>query len=353
MKIQRLSLRWLAVPSLALALGLGISIPVHAARGEDVAQLKQEVDNLVATNQKNYQDVAQAMNSLAEVQQEFRSIKGQLDSSQYVMKESDRVYQDLDQRVSALEDRIGQMHNLLKDINLKLSTTPAPGVPKAPGSASVNPNEIQEFQSLLNIANARDYRNAASGFMGFLKKYPNSEYAGSAQYWVGECFYSLGDYAKAISEFQTLSQKFPTHPRVKEGVYKQGMSFMKLNKTEEAKLFFQKVIATYPDSAEAFQAKGRLARLEELQKVSPTLALSQNPKDNPPPSTPPPTGAPVYKPIMKPLPMPRQPTPSGPATTPTTPKTPAPPNEPAKPPPATAPAPSDPNTTQGSGAPLF
>ncbi len=130
---------------------------------------------------------------------------------------------------------------------------------------------------------------------------------------------------------------------------------MKLNKTEEAKLFFQKVIATYPESAEAFQAKGRLARMEELQKTSPTLALSQNPKDNPPLPSPAPTGTPVYKPIMKPIPMPGQPTPKGPATPPTTPKTPAIPNAPAKPPTATAPAPApaEPTQTQDSGAPLF
>lgn len=317
----------------------------HAA---SLAELNQKVDQLVATNQKNYQDVARAMNSLTEVQQEFRLIKGQLDSSQYIMKESDRVYQDLDQRVSSLEDKIGQLHNLLKDINVKLSGTP-PATGAAPSASSVNPAELQEFQTLLNVANARDYRNAASGFMGFLRKYPKSEYAGSAQYWVAESFYSLGDYAKAISEFQTLSDKYPQNPRVKEGVYKQGVSFMKLNKNAEAKLFFQKVIATYPNSAEAFQAKGRLARLEELEQKSPALALggSSEPKAQP---TPPATGEPVYKPIMKPQPMPRAPLPPPPASEPSTP---AAPSAPKPAPSAPAPAPEGPPTTHESGAPLF
>ncbi|MFO1463442.1 MAG: tol-pal system protein YbgF [bacterium] len=323
--------------------------PAFAGRGDDVAQLKQQVDALVATNQKNYQDVAQAMNAMTEIQQEFRAIKGQLDSSQYVMKESDRVYQDLDQRVSALEDKIGQMHNLLKDINMKLNA-PEGAKPPAPAASQA---EVQEFQSLLNVANARDYRNAASGFLGFLKKYPNSEYAGNAQYWVGESFYSLGDYAKAISEFQVLAQKYPMHPRVKEGIYKQGMAFMKLNKRAEAKLFFQKVVATYPNSAEAYQAKGRLMRLEELEKSSPTLALSQNPKENPPPPPPPATGEPVYRPIMKPNPMPRGPVPPSPTAAPTTPSNPNAPGTPASPqksaPPPSAPEPAG----QGSGAPLF
>lgn len=333
--------------ALAALFGLGIAArPVQAAT---LAELNQKVDHLVATNQKNYQDVARAMNALTEVQQEFRLIKGQLDSSQYIMKESDRVYQDLDQRVSSLEDKIGQLHNLLKDINLKLSG--APEAPKAPGAA-VNPAELQEFQSLLNVANARDYRNAASGFMGFLRKYPKSEYAGSAQYWVAESFYSLGDYAKAISEFQALSEKYPQHPRVKEGVYKQGMSFMKLNKNAEAKLFFQKVIATYPNSAEAFQAKGRLARLEELEHKSPALALGGGSEPKAPP-TPPATGEPVYKPIMKPHPMPRAPLPPPPSGQPTSPTSPTTPTAPKPEPAPSAPAPEVPPATHESGAPLF
>lgn len=341
MKRYRLS-RLVLVPALSFLTVLGCGVFPAAVHAATLVELNQKVDQLVATNQKNYQDVAKAMNAMTEVQQDFRLIKGQLESSAYMMKESDRVYQDLDQRVSALEDKIGQLHNLLKDINTKLSVAPDPSKPAGAPVSSVNPAELQEFQSLLNVANARDYRNAASGFMGFLRKYPKSAYAGSAQYWVAESFYSLGDYAKAISEFQMLSEKYPQHPRVLEGVYKQGVSFMKLNKTAEAKLFFQKVIATNPNSAEAFQAKGRLARMEEREQKSPSLALGDSSGTKNPPA-PPATGEPVYKPIMKPNPMPRAPLPSEPTKEPTAPQ--APPTQPA-PPAEAAPA-------QDSSAPLF
>ncbi|HCU24576.1 MAG TPA: tol-pal system protein YbgF [Deltaproteobacteria bacterium] len=272
----------------------------HAAGSNELNELKQKVDQLVSTNQKNYSDVAQAMNSMNEIRQEFRQIKGQLDSSQYILKESDRVYQDLDQRVSALEDKIGQMHNLLRDINLKLSSTSA-AVKTPPGAALSK--ELEEYQALLNVVNARDYANAASGFLGFLKKYPGSENAGNAQYWVAESFYSMGDYVKAISEFQVLSEKYPSNLHVKEGLYKQGMAFVKLKKIPQAKLFFQKVMSSYPNSAEAYQAKGRLLRLEELEKPIPAVALSQ-PGISTAPESAPKTGDTVYRPIMKPNPMP-------------------------------------------------
>ena len=304
-----------------------LSVLPTSGRAQTMADLQARID-------KNNQEVAQAVNSMNEIRQEFRSIKGTLDSTDYLRKESERVYQDLDQRVSGLEDRIGQIHNLLKDLNTKL-TPAAPGTAPAAAAPSASTQEVADFQSLLNLTNARDYRAAASGFMGFIRKYPQSNLNGSAQYWVAESFYSLGDYAKAISEFQVLATKYPQHPRVKEAVYKQGLAFQKLNKPAEAKLFYQKAISAYPGSAEAYLAQGRLTRMEEMEKNKTNVALS------PPGATPAPkntgTEAPgANRPLMKPQPMPRAPLPA--ATPAPAPKT---------------PTPLPPDTAGSGSAPLF
>ena len=318
------------LPTFFIASILFLSAAPGSIQAQTLADIQAKLD-------RNNQELAQAVNAMNEIRQEFRSIKGGLENVDYTRKESERVYQDLDQRVTGLEDRIGQLHNLLKDINAKL-TPAAPGTVAAP-AATTSAQEVADFQALLNLANARDYRAAASGFMGFLKKYPNSESAGSAQYWVAESFYSMGDYAKAISEFQILATKYPQHARVKEAIYKQGLSFQRLNKPAQAKLFYQKAISAYPGSAEAYLAQGRLTRLEEMEKSNPNVALNQ-PDGTKPAATPgaPPSGPSANRPIMKPAPMPRAPIP---------PSTPA-------PTPKNSPAPLPPDTAQGSGsAPLF
>src|SRR5688572_15478270 len=88
--------------SLALVGILGLlSLAPGQGRAQTLADLQTRVD-------KNNQDIAQAMNSMNEIRQEFRSVKGTLENADYLRKESERVYQDLDQRVSGLEDRIGQ-----------------------------------------------------------------------------------------------------------------------------------------------------------------------------------------------------------------------------------------------------
>jgi len=309
--------------------------------------LKAKVDELYETSQKNFQETAKALNALNEIKVEFQSIKGTLDSSKFQNQESQKVYQDLDMRVSALEDKISQIHDMLKE--LKVSTPEPvknPAAPTAPTAAKLS-TEYDEFQSLLAMVSAQDYRNSAAGFMGFIKKYPKSEYLASAQFWMADSFYSMGDYAKAIAEYQTLAEKFPTHPRVKEAVYKQGLAFMRLKKYPEAKLFFQKVLATYPNSSEAAESQARLHRVEELEGTNMALGGDSKPIATPKPVPSP--GAAVYNvPVMKPNAYPGANPPKNippPATLP--------PAQPTAQPPAQAPTANPPPTTNGSGAPLF
>jgi tol-pal system protein YbgF len=237
-----------------------------AAWAESSAALSERVQTLERTSEKNNQDVAQAMNLLTQIQQEFQSIRGQVDASHYLDQENDRVYRDLDLRVSSLEDKIDQIQRLFKEM---VDNQKGGQAVKTPASAK----EYDDFQNLLLMVNSRDYRGAASGFLGFLKKYPNSPYAAQARYWTGESFYSMGDYARSIQEFQQLAQDFPQDPRVKEAIFKQGLAFSRLQKNTEAKLFFQKVMATYPNTAEAAKAQSRLHWIEETEKNQ--VALGQ------------------------------------------------------------------------------
>ena len=57
----------------------------------------------------------------------------------------------------------------------------------------------------------RQFGDAEQGFRGFLDKYPDHNLAGSAQYWLGETYYTQGDYRQAAQNFlvrlQGLSQE--------------------------------------------------------------------------------------------------------------------------------------------------
>ena len=58
----------------------------------------------------------------------------------------------------------------------------------------------QAFQALKELR----YADAAEDFRSFLDRYPNSEYADNAQYWLGESYYVTRNYEIALTAFQTL-----------------------------------------------------------------------------------------------------------------------------------------------------
>jgi len=70
---------------------------------------------------------------------------------------------------------------------------PAPGpvaaVPSRPTTGSLQPQDI--YQAAYIDFSKGSYSLAIAGFREFLRRYPDHELAGSAQYWIGEAYLSL------------------------------------------------------------------------------------------------------------------------------------------------------------------
>ena len=50
------------------------------------------------------------------------------------------------------------------------------------------------YQECRDLYKGRDFDRAIKGFENFLQKYPNSELASNAQYWLAECYYAQDDF---------------------------------------------------------------------------------------------------------------------------------------------------------------
>lgn len=285
-----------------------LSSTLHA---HSLDQLRQDVAALKMSVQNSNQKLAEAMNLLTSMQQEFASIKGVTESGGHFYEEQNRSLREYDQRLSAMEDKLNVLTNLLKDIKDKNVSS---GIPDKVGGADLG--QTQEFQKLLDYVNSEDWNKALPGFQGFIQHYPRSPLADNAQYWVAESYYGLGNYKKAIAEYQVLIQKYPRSSKSKNALLKQGLSFFNLKMYAEAKPFLEKVMGDYPGSAEAAQAS---AKIKEIQRISATPApaspaLAANPVA---PASPAPTAAPQTTNPQAPYSMPVDPrfsnTPTNPA----------------------------------------
>jgi tol-pal system protein YbgF len=260
----------LRISSLFCLIALNM-IPIPSwARGE-VEQLQTDVSQLKASVENANLKLAEAMNQLTSIQQQFAGMQGLVESGGHFYDEQRKAFQDYDQRISALEDKITLLTQLFRDIKEGRLSEKA---------AAVSEAETHELQRLLDFVSAEDYNKALPGLQAFLQKNPKGPLADLAQYWIADSHYGLRDYKRAIADYQTLIQKYPQSSKVKAAVLKQGLSFYGLKMYPEALPFFEKVIATYPNTSEAARASGKLKEMDRL------LAASSAPPSGPGKPTP-------------------------------------------------------------------
>ncbi|GEM_PF-2113481 len=249
-------------------------------RTQSVDQLRQDVAWLKNSVQNSNQKLAEAMNLLTNIQQEFAGMKGVTESGGHFYEEQNRSLREYDQRLSAMEDKLNILTNLLKDLK---DRNVMGGIPDKIGGADLA--QTQEFQKLLDYVNSEDWNKSLPGFQAFLQKYPRSPLANNAQYWIGEAFYGLGDYKKAISEYQVLIQKYPRSQKAKNALLKQAFSFFNLKMYNEARPFLEKVMAEYPNTSEAANASAKIKEIERLNPNSPQNPAPPSPSAPNPPSS--------------------------------------------------------------------
>jgi tol-pal system protein YbgF len=107
------------------------------------------------------------------------------------------------------------------------------------------------------------YDVAISEFRRYLESFSRSDNADNAQYWVGECFYSLGKLDSAQAGFREVVMAYPRGNKVPAAEYKLGLVYLAQDRKPEAKNQLRKVVREYPGSNEAKLAQDRLRVLEQ------------------------------------------------------------------------------------------
>ncbi len=109
-------------------------------------------------------------------------------------------------------------------------------------------SESNDFSYPLKLYNEAFYDLAASQFIKFYNKYPNSPKAGDARYYAGMSYFNLEMYPEARIEFQSLAIEHPNHPKAPEGWFKTGQCYLKMDNKKEAIKAFETIRLIYPES---------------------------------------------------------------------------------------------------------
>jgi len=184
-------------------------------------------------------------NQLDKHKSENAQLRGQIESLQ---KQSDDLsnnqksfYQDLDARISRLEPQNVEVEGV---------------------TGIVQAGEKSSYDEALKSFQAGQIKNADSEFTSFIRKYPSSPYLPLALYWSGNTKYALKDYKAAITQLQGLISRYPGHQRVPAAILTMANANLESGKKAVAKKLFTDLIAKYPDSDAANEAKPILAGIK-------------------------------------------------------------------------------------------
>ena len=78
--------------------------------------------------------------------------------------------------------------------------------------------EQRAYDAALDQFKGNNFAAAITNFVGFVKAYPKSPLAPSAQYWIGNSHFALRDYRAAIVAQRQLVAMFPDSQKVPAAV---------------------------------------------------------------------------------------------------------------------------------------
>ena len=298
---------------LLLALSLAGCAEVQEATGvatqQDLLQLRQE---MAATQQSAQRARVDADTISAQVDKRVREQNGDRDRQVAALN---RQIDSLNDTLTSLSGRVDELSTKLDTMNRQVrgaapaagtaaATTPrpptaAPGTPAAgpapgatagapagpspgavaavpprPTTGALQPQDI--YQAAYIDFSKGSYSLAIAGFREFLRRYPEHELAGSAQYWIGEAYLSLArgftdasqndkaseSLEQAVQEFKKVQANYPRAEKVPTALYKEALALLDLKQPALAQARLQYLVDNFPRAEETSLARERLSTLK-------------------------------------------------------------------------------------------
>ena len=180
--------------------------------------LVEQTNDNVNTMKASVADLRKAtQENLASNNARFDSMTAQIQA----LSESLEVTKE---RLAKLSEQVAQTQNIIQTLNappaLATGTTPPGGAPKPAGV----PDADTLYNSALSDYNGGQAQLSIQEFQQYLQYYGDTDRASNAQFYIGECYYSQGDYNRAITAYDACIEKYPTGNKAAAAQLKKGFS---------------------------------------------------------------------------------------------------------------------------------
>ncbi|HEY6308193.1 MAG TPA: tetratricopeptide repeat protein [Candidatus Angelobacter sp.] len=251
---------------------------------DNMTQMKQSFDERMGVMKDMITQQTDNVNKMGVAIQNLQKTLGAqtTDASSKVDQISGQV-QALHDAVDELKARLAKVSKQLDDIQSAQQniTNPQPGTtgsPNGPGAGSnvptaPPPNAL--YDAALSDFNANKNDLASQEFTQYLQAYGNTDLAGNAQFYLGEIQYRQGNLQGAVVSYNKVLDQYPGGNKAAAAQLKKGFALLDLGQRSQGVQELRSLLARFPKSPEAVQAR------ERLNKLGVAGAASRPPRPSP------------------------------------------------------------------------
>ena len=273
--------------SLWLPLVVSIAVTVGGCAGtmdetaqQEMAQLRRDVDSLNLAVHRGRGESDTSLN-----QMERRSREQSAENARQTAAMNSRI-ESLSAEVNRLSARVDELSQRLDSQSRpsggSSGPSPRPTPPPTPSpsggsKSSTEPGAEESYQAAYSDFTKGNYTLAVAEFREFVRQHPDSPRVDSAQYWIGESYFSIGRAAAAagqpersrealersVQEFRKVFVNYPGGRQVPTALYKEALALVELKQMKVAQARLQYLVDNFPQSEEAPLARERLKSLGE------------------------------------------------------------------------------------------
>ncbi|HEY9018283.1 tol-pal system protein YbgF [Thiomicrospira sp.] len=203
-------------------------------------------------------------------QREIQSLYDQVDR---LVRQVQTLESKLSQSYEEMDERLNKLETLPKQ-NVSAELTPQVGsavvstktesattTPVVSNEASQNTaNAKSAYDKAFNLLREGKYDESIQALKQFVKDFPESSLASNGHYWLGEAYLIKQDFANAYAAFDTVLKQHANSNKVEDAMLRGADSLVGLNRLDEAKQLYEKLVEQAPESRSAKSAVRRLER---------------------------------------------------------------------------------------------
>ncbi|MBL7066551.1 MAG: tetratricopeptide repeat protein [Candidatus Marinimicrobia bacterium] len=184
----------------------------------------------------------------ASLSQDVVRLRRQIELNERRTSYADSINFEILSQLVMLENRIVSLGSSLSETKSISSVETA-----SPALSSTGSYRDRYRQALTFYQNAQN-QESIELFRQLLSEDKKNELADNAQYWIGECYYSMKQYRRAIVEFEKVFA-FKNTNKDDDAQFKLGLCYAALGEREKAIDELQRLIDYYPQSEYVENAK--------------------------------------------------------------------------------------------------